>query len=91
MELWDVYDRERRKTGRLHQRGKVLNPGDYHLVVGIVVYNGAGQVLITKRSADKPTAPGKWESTVGSVVAGADSLAGACRALWEETGLDAGG
>lgn len=89
MELWDIYDRDRRKTGRLHRRGEILQPGDYHLVVGIVVYNGSGQVLITKRDPKKSMDPGRWESTVGSVLAGEDSHSGARRELWEETGLDA--
>lgn len=88
MELWDIYDSDRNKTGRLHRRGEVLTPGDYHLVVGIVVCNESGQVLITKRAADKLTDPDRWESTVGSVLAGEDSLQGAHRELYEETGLD---
>lgn len=87
MELWDIYDSHRRKTGRLHKRGEILKPGDYHLVVGVAVYNRTGQILITKRSPEKRTDPGKWENTVGSVLAGEDSLAGACRELYEETGL----
>jgi hypothetical protein len=32
-ELWDVYDKNRNKTGRTHERGKPLLKGHYHLVV----------------------------------------------------------
>lgn len=87
MELWDIYDNQRRKTGQVHLRGEILGPGDYHLAVGIVVYNGDGQILITKRAQEKSTDPGRWESTVGSVMAGEESLEGACRELYEETGI----
>ena len=37
MELWDVYDIDRQKTGKLAQRvnGKSMPEGEYHLVVHI--------------------------------------------------------
>ena len=30
MELWDVYDRDRKKIGKLHERGQRLRVGEYH-------------------------------------------------------------
>ena len=86
MELWDVYDRERRLTGRLHERGKDMDPDDYHLVVQIWIGNSEGKWLLSKRSPEKWMA-GKWESTGGSVVAGEDSLTGALREVKEELGI----
>jgi len=35
MELWDIYDKYRHKTGRIHERGIPLKDGDYHLVLHI--------------------------------------------------------
>ena len=34
-EFWDIYDAERRLTGKLHRRGDTLPEGEYHLVVHI--------------------------------------------------------
>ena len=31
VELWDVYNEQGNKTGRLHERGKPMKAGDYHL------------------------------------------------------------
>ena len=41
-ELWDVYDKERRLTGRVHRRGDILASGDYHLSVHIWIRNSRG-------------------------------------------------
>lgn len=85
-ELWDVYDRERNRTGRIHRRGDPLEPGEYHLVVHVWIQNSAGKFLLTKRSPNKGF-PNMWESTGGSALAGDDSLAAALREVREETGL----
>ncbi len=87
MELWDIYDENRNKTGRLHERGKPLSNGEYHLVVHIWVRDKNGRFLITKRSLDKPFG-GCWECTGGSALAGENSLEAALRETFEETGLD---
>ena len=86
MELWDVYDRDRKPTGRLHERGKEMSPDDYHLVVQIWIGNSKGEWLLSKRSPEKWRG-GMWESTGGSVVAGEDSLTGALREVREELGI----
>ena len=85
-ELWDVYDSERRLTGRLHRRGDDLPEGDYHLVVHVWMKNSRGEYLITKRSPNKGY-PNMWETTGGSALAGDDSLTAALREVHEETGL----
>ncbi|MCL2401704.1 MAG: NUDIX domain-containing protein [Oscillospiraceae bacterium] len=86
-ELWDVYDKDRQLTGRLHRRGDPLPPGDYHLVVDILIQNNDGKFLVTKRSPNKGFA-NMWEYTSGSAIAGDDSLTAALREVKEETGLD---
>ena len=85
-ELWDVYDADRRLTGRIMRRGEPIAAGDYHLVVYIWLKNAAGQFLLTKRSPNKGFG-NLWECTGGSAVAGEDSLTAAVREVREETGL----
>lgn len=87
MELWDVYDKQRNKTGRLHERGRPLADGDYHLVVHVWIVNDEGKIMLTQRQRDK-TNPMLWECPGGSVLAGEDSLTGALREVNEETGIN---
>lgn len=86
MEIWDIYDGNRRKTGRTAVRGEELKAGEYHLVVHVWVMNAKGEFLLTKRSPDK-SFPGMWECTGGSALAGEDSREAALREVREETGL----
>jgi len=85
-EFWDLYDINRNMLGRLHERSLPLNSGEYHLAVEIWVKNSNNQILLTQRHPDKPWGS-YWECTVGSVIAGEDSLSGAKRELIEETGI----
>ena len=85
-ELWDVYDGNRRITGRLHRRGEVLAEGDYHLVVQVFVRRRGSEYLLTKRAPTKGYG-NMWECTGGSALAGDDSLSAAMREVREETGL----
>lgn len=87
-EYWDIYDVNRNKTGELHQRGKKLKNGQYHLVVGIWVKNKSNEILLTQRSKEKVW-NGYWECTGGAVVAGEDSITGVKRELFEEIGVEA--
>lgn len=87
-EFWDIYDKNRNLTGRIHERGKPLADGEYHLVVHIWVQNENGDFLITKRAADKIPFPNCWECTGGSALAGETSLDAALRETLEETGID---
>lgn len=85
-ELWDVYDENRKLTGRVHRRGDPLDTGDYHLTVHVWLQHTDGRFLITKRAPNKGYA-GLWECTGGSALAGDDSLTAAIREVKEETGL----
>jgi len=89
MELWDIYDKCFIKTGRLHERGKPMNKGDYHLVVHIYPINSKGQILIQKRADTVSWKPGYWAVTGGSAVAGDDAWTTCQKELWEELGLKA--
>lgn len=85
-ELWDLYDKDRKPTGRLHRRGDFITPGDYHIVVQAWLMNSKGEFLLTKRAPNKGY-PNMWESTSGSAIAGDDSQSAALREIREETGL----
>ena len=85
-ELWDVYDENRRPTGRLHPRGQELAEGDYHLVIHVWLRDSQGRYLLTKRSPNKGYG-GMWESPGGAAQAGDDSLSACLREIKEETGL----
>ena len=88
MELWDLYDKDRNKTGRIHIRGETIPEGHYHLVVHVWIRNSQGKYLISQRSANRPTFPLMWETVGGSVIAGEDSLTAAIREVKEEVGID---
>ena len=88
MEIWDVYDADRRLTGRTMVRGERFQPGDYHLVVHICIRNSAGKMLIQRRQPFKQGFPGMWDVSVGgSAIAGDTSARAAEREVEEELGL----
>ncbi|HWK23699.1 MAG TPA: NUDIX domain-containing protein [Ureibacillus sp.] len=88
MELWDVYDINRNKTNRTWVRGKMLQPGDLHLVIHVCIFNFNGEMLIQQRQSFKDGWPNMWDLTVGgSAVAGDTSQMAAQRELDEELGL----
>ena len=89
VEMWDIYDKDKKRTGRLMKRNDwCLKDGEYHLTVLGVVKRPDGKFLITKRAMDKAWAPGWWEISGGAAMAGEDSLDAVKREILEETGLD---
>lgn len=89
MELCDLYDKNCMPLGRTAVRGSRLKKGEYYLVVFVWVFNGRGQLLLTKRSPEKLSFPNKWNMTGGAVQAGESSLQAVQRELFEETGIRA--
>lgn len=89
MELWDIYDKDKKPTGRTMKRNDwCLKEGEYHLSVLGVIQRLDGKYLITKRAADKAWAPGWWEVSGGAAIAGETSEEAVKREILEETGLD---
>ncbi len=87
MELWDIYDRNRNKTGKTIKRGERLQKDEYHLIVHIWIKNSNNEYLIQQRS-EKVKNPLVWSTTGGSAVAGEDSFTAALREVKEELGID---
>ena len=92
MELWDIYDSNKQRTGRTMKRNDwCLKAGEYHLTVLGVVVRPDGKFLITQRVMTKAWAPGWWEVSGGAAQAGEDSQDAVKREILEETGLDVTG
>lgn len=92
MELWDIYDRERNRTGRTMVRNDWnMESGDFHLTVLGVIVRPDKKFLITKRVMTKAYAPGAWEISGGAAVAGEDSFEAVKREILEETGISVEG
>ncbi len=89
MELWDVYDEDRQRTGQVIERGRAFGNERYHLIVHVCIFNSKGEMLIQRRADDKSYLPGRWDvSAGGSAVAGEDSRKAAEREVREELGLE---
>ena len=86
MEYNDIYDKDRRLTGRVHLRGTPWRAGEYGLVVCVWVYDDRGRLLLTRRAPEKSFA-GTWENSGGAVKAGETSRQAIARELFEETGI----
>ena len=84
----DIYDKDRRRTGRVHRRGTRWREGEYGLVVCVWVYDGEGRILLTRRAPGKSFA-GTWENSGGAAKAGETSRQAIARELFEETGIKA--
>ena len=90
MEYWDIYDRDKKPTGRTMKRNDWCpKDGEYHLTVLGVVARSDHKFLITKRVMTKAWAPGCWEVSGGAAQAGEASEDAVLREVKEETGLDA--
>lgn len=53
MELFDLYDDERRLTGETIERGAPLPESRYHLVIHICILGSDGKMLIQQRNRSK--------------------------------------
>lgn len=87
MELWDIVDKDGRKTGRIHTKGEPMQDGEYHLAVSVWIKNSENKYLISKRVSTKVACANMWETTSGSALSGEDGLAAALRETFEEVGI----
>ena len=87
VELWDVYDKDRKPVGRLHRRGVRLKPGEYHIICEAWIVSH-GKLLVTQRHPDKNFGC-LWECTGGAAKAGETSVEAILREIKEEIGVEA--
>ena len=87
-EMWDVYTRDRVRTGKLHARKDKMPEGEYHLVVSVCIFNSKNQMLLQHRQTYKKGWPNMWDiSAAGSALAGENSQEAAERETLEEIGV----
>ena len=87
MEQWDLYTKDRIKTGMTINHGEHVPEGCYRTVVHIAIFNTKGEMLIQQRQKDKNLWPNLWDVTAaGSVIAGESSVEAAEREVFEEIG-----
>ena len=87
-EMWDIYDINKKKTGRLAERGVYeFKEGEFHIVVNAIIMNSKNELLISKRAPFKNYGL-MWDFTGGSVLAGETSLEGMLREIKEELGIE---
>ncbi|WP_297687729.1 NUDIX domain-containing protein [uncultured Anaerococcus sp.] len=87
MEILDLYDRYRRKTGKTYIRGDVMPPNTYRLIVHVLIFDRDGKMLIQQRKAEK-TMGGLWDITCGGACqSGENTDQAASRELYEELGI----
>ena len=87
-ELWDIYDTNRKNTGRKAERDVYeFKEGEYHVIVTGIIMNSKNELLITKRAKHKLWGL-MWEFNGGSLLTGETSLDGVIRELKEELGIN---
>lgn len=85
MEIRDLYDKNKKATGKTFIKGEQVPKGYYYLIVAIIIENSKGEFLIQKRV---PRKGGKWSITAGHPTSGQSSLEGLMTEVKEELGLD---
>ena len=85
MEKRDLYDINRKLTGKTIYKGEEIPEGSYITVVLVYIQNSEGKFLFQKRSKRKN---GLWASTGGHPKAEEDSLQGIITETKEEIGID---
>ena len=93
MELFDIRTPDGEVTGQAKERSAVHRDGDWHGTAHIWLVrrqNGRLQVLLQKRSREKETFPGCFDTSCAGHLSARDSFAeGALRELSEELGIQA--
>lgn len=92
MELVDIYNTNRERTGKTLPRKGVfdcLADNERILLVHACVFNSGSRMLIQQRQTTKDLYPGCWDVSAGGFVSsGEDSADAAMRETSEELGLD---
>ena len=87
-ELWDVYDENRQRTGKIIRRPSAWGQEAYHLIIHVAVFDSRNRMLIQRRSPKKHAWADLWDiSAGGSAMAGEDNWQAAERETREELGI----
>lgn len=90
-ELLDVLDENGIKTGQILSRSEIHKRGLWHRIIVVAIINGANQILLQQRSANKDKNPNMWDiSVTGHLSTGQDSLTAATREISEEVTVSLG-
>lgn len=89
MEYHDIYDKNRKLTGRVKERREKLEDNELILCVGVWLFGSDHRILMIQRHPDKSFAPLMWDCPAGHAIAGETSCQAALRELFEETGITA--
>lgn len=88
-EVFDLVDRDDRVIGRVRRGEAHGNPALVHRSVQVLLFDGAGRVLLQRRSRTKDLYPGVYcASASGHVHSGDDYATTATRELREELGVE---
>ena len=85
MEQRDLYDINRKLTGKTIYKGDSIPENNYIIVVLVFIQNSEGKFLIQKRSKIKN---GKYATTGGHPKSGENSIQGVISEVKEEIGLE---
>lgn len=85
LEYRDLYDANKKPTGKTFIKGTQVPKGYYYLIVLAIIRNAEGKYLIQKRVKRKG---GTWALTGGHPKAGESSLEGIIEEIKEELGID---
>ncbi|MFM1581775.1 NUDIX domain-containing protein [Helcococcus bovis] len=89
MEIFDLYDINRRKTKRTMIRGKKTPKNFYRTIIHVCIFNSKNEMLIQQRQTTKRGWADLWDFSVsGSVKKGETSQRAARREVNEELGVD---
>ena len=89
MERFDLYDRDRQRTGMTAWRGDRVQENCYRLAIHVCIFSSHGELLIEQRQPFKRKWAGLWDlSAAGSAVSGENSRDAAERETREEFGLE---
>ena len=87
-EILDIYDINKRKTGKTFIRGEgVLCDDEFVIGVQAIIINSKKEILISKRSSLKEIFPSMWECNGGALLAGEEVVDGIVREIDEELGI----
>ena len=87
MEIVDIYDGKKNKTGKTVERSNKPELGEYRLSIHIWITNSKVELLIQRRSANKKMFPNMWNETGGAASTGETSEMTCAREFEEELGV----